>query len=78
MNRLTKSLTGSRFRRAALPVAARHGQRGLSSRSARRSKSNDLEQFFEELRETHGFQPDISQEAVLVKRFRQRLSEQKK
>ena len=41
-------------------------------------KIEELEQFFEELRETHGFQPDISQEAVLVKRFRQRLSEQKK
>jgi len=41
-------------------------------------KVEELEQFFEELRETHGFQPDISQEALLVKRFRQRLSEQKK
>jgi hypothetical protein len=41
-------------------------------------KIEELEQFFEELRETHGFQPDISQEAVLVKRFRQRLSEQEK
>jgi len=40
-------------------------------------KIEELEQFFEELRETHGFQPDISQEALLVKRFRQRLSEQK-
>ena len=41
-------------------------------------KLEELERFFGELRQTHGFQPDISQEALLVKRFRQRLSEQKK
>ena len=41
-------------------------------------KLEELERFFGELRETHGFQPDISQEALLVKRFRQKLSEQRK
>lgn len=41
-------------------------------------KLEELERFLEELRETHRFQPDISQEPLLVKRLKQRLSEQKK
>ena len=38
-------------------------------------KIEELEQFFKEMREKHGYQPDLDRSAVMVKEFRQRLSE---